>query len=74
MTGFASPHGKPILPPMANKPDHTWRIHLKARPARQSDTWTRQTRKTAIDKAIEEFKIDPRIAERLVAERWGQND
>jgi hypothetical protein len=57
---------------MANKPDqsdHTWRIHLKARPAKTIGYVDAPDAETAIDKAIEEFKIDPRIAERLMAER-----
>ena len=53
------------------KPDRTWRIHLKARPTKTIGYVDAPDTETAIDKAIEEFKIDPRIVERLVAERWG---
>ena len=55
---------------MAKTPDQSWRIYLKARPAKTLGYVDAPDAETAIDKAIEDFKIDPRIAKRrLAAER-----
>jgi hypothetical protein len=54
------------------KPDHKWRIiHLKGTPAKTIGYVEAPDADSAIKKAIEEFKIEPAIRGRLVAERWG---
>ena len=56
---------------MAKKPDHKWRIvHLKGTPAKTIGYVEAPDADSAIKKAIEEFKIEPAIQGRLVAERW----
>jgi hypothetical protein len=56
---------------MAKKPDLKWRIiHLKGTPAKTIGFVEAPDAETAIKKAIEEFKIEPAIRRRLVAERW----
>ena len=59
---------------MARKPeklDHKWRIiHLNGTSAKTIGYVEAPDVEEAIEKAIEEFKIEPAIQGRLVAERW----
>jgi hypothetical protein len=58
---------------MAKAPTiHKWRIiHLKGTPAKTIGYVEAPDADSAIEKAIEEFKAEPAIQGRLVAERWG---
>jgi hypothetical protein len=53
------------------KPDQKWRVaHIRGASAKTIGDVDAHDAETAIKRAIEEFKIEPVIRRRLVAERW----
>jgi hypothetical protein len=55
---------------MSTKPDHKWRIiHIKGTPATTIGYVEAPDERAAIDRAIEKFKIDPRLSTKLTAEK-----